>query len=78
MSDTKQEVKAVTVQNVGKFRSITVTSDRVIKIYRGAIKQEHHRLKNLVILAPGCVVDVTPDLAEWLLKKKDFQKYGVK
>jgi hypothetical protein len=82
MSEVKTEtktVKSVTLQHIGKIRQFYVAAERVTKIYRGAqAMQKGTRFERIIVLNPGCVVDVTPDLAEWLLKKRDFQKYGVK
>jgi hypothetical protein len=77
--EEKKAIKPVCLQHIGKIRQFYVHADRVIKIYRGAASmQKGTRFEKTVVLNPGCVVDVTPDLAEWLLKKRDFQKYGVK
>ena len=80
MSETKTEVKqkVVCLQHVGKIRQFYVLAERVPKIYRGVSKMGNPRFDKTVVLNPGCVFDATPDLAEWLLKKRDFQKYGVK
>jgi hypothetical protein len=80
MSEVKTETKgkSVCLQHVGKVRQIYVDASKVTKIYRGVAKMQNPRFEKTVVLNPGCVFDATPELAEWLLKKRDFQKYGVK
>ena len=75
----EKKQKPVCIQHVGKVRQFYVKAERILKIYRGAQPlTKGSRFENTIVLNPGCVVDAEPTLAEWLLKKKDFQKYGVK
>lgn len=72
-----EEPKSITIQHIGRVRQFTVSSKKVVKIYRGAVKMKHPRFLDNVVLNPGCIVEVTPELASWLIAKRDFQKYGV-
>lgn len=76
--EAKSKGKSVCLQHIGKIRQFYVLAERVPKIYRGVAKMQNPRFEKTVVLNPGCVFEATPDLAEWLLKKRDFQKYGVK
>lgn len=60
-----------------KVRTFTVSPEKVLKIYRGT--KEGNILRDRVLtITPGSVLEVTPELAEFLLSyKKDFSRYDV-
>lgn len=73
----EKPTKSVVLQHKGPIRQFTVPEEKVIKAYRGTGKIDHPRFCKNVVLLPGCVVEVTPDLAEYLISTLDFQKYGL-
>lgn len=75
--EPKEEVKGITIQHLGRIREFTVLKSKVIKVYKGTYVINHPRFKENLVLNPGSVVEVVPELAEFLLGTKDFQKYGV-
>ena len=77
MVQEKTEVKGVTLQHIKPVRQWTVAKDKIIKVHRGTATINHPRFLKNIVLTPGCIVTVVPDLAKKLLKSKDFQKYGI-
>lgn len=85
LKKAKAEAPKVPVQNPGnmvlicnaKVRTFTVSPEKVLKIYRGT--KEGQILRDRVLtITPGSVLEVTPELAEFLLSyKKDFSRYDV-
>ena len=73
----KEDVKGITIQHIKPVRRWTVTKDKIIKVHRGTAINNHPRFVDNIMLTPGCVVTVVPELAKQLLKSKDFQKYGL-
>lgn len=67
----------VTIQHIKPIRMWTVAKTKVLKVHRGTGTIGSDKFSNNVILTPGCVVTVVPELAKMLIKSKDFQKYGV-
>ncbi len=76
-ADKAEGLKGVTIQHIKPMRMWTVHKDKVLKVHRGTGKINNPRFEKNVILTPGCIVTVAPDLAKALIKSKDFQKYGI-
>ncbi len=74
---SKTATSGVTIQHIKPMRMWTVHKDKVLKVHRGTGKINNPRFEKNVILTPGCIVTVAPDLAKALIKSKDFQKYGI-
>lgn len=60
-----------------KVRTFTVDPNKVIKIYKGT--REGIILRDRVLtITPGSIIEVTPELADFLLSyPKDFSRYDV-
>lgn len=76
-TEEKKEVKSVTIQHIARIRQWTVPQEQVVKVHRGTGRINHPRFSKNIIITPGSIVDVVPELAKKLIKSKDFQKYGV-
>ena len=77
MATKDQEIKGVTIQHIKPIRQWTIPKEQVLKVHRGTGTINHPRFLKNIVLTPGCVVTVIPELAKKLLKSKDFQKYGI-
>lgn len=79
MTKENKEIKSVTIQHIGAQRQWTVPAKEVVKVYRGTavVDPDHPRFKDSMVLLPGCIVDVVPELSKKLIHSRDFQKYGV-
>ncbi len=76
-SEKKVVPAFVTIQHVRRVRQWTIPAEQVVKVHRGTVRIKHPRFEKNIVLTPGCVVDVVPDVAKMLIKSKDFQKFGV-
>lgn len=76
-AEEKKKEKGIVLQHIGKIRQFTVPAVQVLKVYRGTAKIDHPRFKKNIVITPGSVIDAVPELAEFLLSTRDFQKYGI-
>ena len=69
--------KSIILISKSRIRTFAVDPKKVIKVFKGT--QEQTVLKDVnLIITPGSIVEVTPELGAFLLSyKRDFDRYDV-